>query len=126
MPRLRLRQLAKARDAAGGRPTDDACARAGAGDLAASNAAGHFRLTLLVGGERPHGDAEPYAESTWEVDGAGDSSIQGYATSMSVNKGQTISFKIKSTTSNYHIDILRESCDRNCLRAAVANLRDRF
>ena len=26
---------------------------------------------------------------------------------MSVNKGQTISFKIKSSTSNYHIDILR-------------------
>jgi hypothetical protein len=47
------------------------------------------------------------APSTWEVDGAGDSSIQGYATSMSVNKGQTISFKIKSSTSNYHIDILR-------------------
>ena len=47
------------------------------------------------------------AQSTWEVDGAGDSSIQGYATSMSVNKGQTISFKIKSSTSNYHIDILR-------------------
>ena len=45
--------------------------------------------------------------STWEVDGAGDSTIQGYATSMSVNKGQTISFKIKSSTSNYHIDILR-------------------
>ena len=47
------------------------------------------------------------AQSTWEVDGAGDSSIQGYATAMSVNKGQTISFKIKSSTSNYHIDILR-------------------
>ena len=47
------------------------------------------------------------AQSTWEVQGAGDSSIQGYATSMSVNKGQTISFKIKSSTSNYHIDILR-------------------
>ena len=46
-------------------------------------------------------------QSSWEVEGAGDSSIQGYATSMSVNKGQTISFKIKSATSNYHIDILR-------------------
>ncbi len=47
------------------------------------------------------------APSTWEIDGAGDPSIQGYATSMSVNKGQTISFKIKSATSNYRIDILR-------------------
>jgi hypothetical protein len=39
--------------------------------------------------------------------------IQGYATAMSVNKGQTISFKIKSSTSNYHIDILRWATTRN-------------
>jgi hypothetical protein len=45
--------------------------------------------------------------STWEIDGAGDPSIQGYATQMSVNKGDPISFKIKSQTSNYHIDVLR-------------------
>ena len=55
---------------------------------------------------REHAGRAP-PQSSWEVDGAGDSSIQGYATSMSVNKGQTISFKIKSSTSNYHIDILR-------------------
>src|SRR5262245_44500259 len=45
-------------------------------------------------------------ESVWEVDGSGDSTIQGFATSMSVNKGDPISFKIKSATSNYKIDIL--------------------
>jgi hypothetical protein len=45
--------------------------------------------------------------STWQIDGAGDENLQGYGTSMSVNKGETISFKIKSTTSAYHIDILR-------------------
>src|SRR5215207_2083312 len=45
--------------------------------------------------------------SNWQVDGAGDPSIQGFATSMSVNKGDTISFKIKSSSTNYHIDILR-------------------
>jgi hypothetical protein len=45
--------------------------------------------------------------TTWEVSGAGDATIQGFATSMSVNKGGTISFKIKSATPNYHIDILR-------------------
>jgi hypothetical protein len=45
--------------------------------------------------------------STWDVDGAGDSTIQGFATQMSVNKGTTISFKIKSATTNYTIDILR-------------------
>ena len=43
----------------------------------------------------------------WEVTGAGDSSIQGYATQFSVNAGQTISFKIKTPSTNYHIDILR-------------------
>jgi hypothetical protein len=47
------------------------------------------------------------APSTWEVDGAGSDTIQGFATSMSVNKGDTIGFKIKSTTTAYHIDILR-------------------
>ena len=45
--------------------------------------------------------------STWEVDGSGDPSIQGFATSMSVDKGEPISFKIKSATTSYHIDILR-------------------
>ena len=44
---------------------------------------------------------------TWDISGAGDMSIQGFATSMSVNRGSTISFKIKSETSNYRIDILR-------------------
>ena len=37
------------------------------------------------------------APSVWQVTGAGDSTIQGYATSMSVNKGGTIRFKIKTT-----------------------------
>jgi hypothetical protein len=45
--------------------------------------------------------------SDWQVQGAGDSSIQGYATSMSVNVGQTESFKIDTSASSYHIDILR-------------------
>src|SRR6516164_2389884 len=45
--------------------------------------------------------------SDWQVSGAGDSTIQGFATSMSVNVGQTESFKISTTASSYHIDILR-------------------
>jgi hypothetical protein len=45
--------------------------------------------------------------SSWQVTGAGDSSIQGYATSMSVNKGETIRFKVKTSVSSYHIDIYR-------------------
>jgi hypothetical protein len=47
------------------------------------------------------------APSDWEVSGAGDSTIQGYATSMSVNVGQTETFKINTPSTNYHIDILR-------------------
>jgi hypothetical protein len=47
------------------------------------------------------------APSSWQIDGNGDQSIQGYATSMSVNKGQTIRFKIKTTASAYHIDVFR-------------------
>ena len=45
--------------------------------------------------------------SKWQINGAGDRSIQGFATSMSVAKGAPITFKIKSATSNYRIDIYR-------------------
>jgi hypothetical protein len=45
--------------------------------------------------------------SVWEVDGVGDPTIQGYATSMSVNVGGTINFKIDTPSSKYHIDIYR-------------------
>ena len=47
------------------------------------------------------------APSDWQINGAGDSTIQGFATSMSVNVGQTESFKIKTPSTKYHIDILR-------------------
>jgi len=43
----------------------------------------------------------------WEVQGAGDSSIQGFVTSFSTNVGQTVSFKIDTPSTSYHIDILR-------------------
>jgi hypothetical protein len=46
------------------------------------------------------------ATSDWQVVGAGDPSMQGFATSMSVDAGQTESFKVTSGSS-YHIDILR-------------------
>src|SRR5207245_3023957 len=47
-------------------------------------------------------------ENTWQVSGAGDSSIQGFATNISVNHGQTVSFKINDTANKaYHIDIYR-------------------
>ena len=45
--------------------------------------------------------------SDWQVSGAGDSTIQGYATQAGVNVGQTVSFKIDTPSTAYHIDILR-------------------
>jgi hypothetical protein len=47
------------------------------------------------------------APSDWQVRGAGDPTIQGFATSLSVNAGQKISFKINTPASSNHIDILR-------------------
>ena len=45
--------------------------------------------------------------ASWQVEKIGDPSIQGYATQMSVNPGETETFKIKTPSSAYHIDILR-------------------
>ncbi|MEW1954755.1 DUF4082 domain-containing protein [Terrabacter sp. NPDC080008] len=47
------------------------------------------------------------APSKWQVSGAGDSTIQGFATSMSVNVGETVTFKVSTPATSYHIDILR-------------------
>jgi hypothetical protein len=46
-------------------------------------------------------------ESDWQTQNNGDPTIQGFATQMSVNVGQTVSFKIKTDAAAYHIDILR-------------------
>src|SRR5262245_17474775 len=43
----------------------------------------------------------------WDITGSGDASIQGFATDISVNRGSTISFKVKTTASNYRLDIYR-------------------
>ncbi len=47
----------------------------------------------------------PWTE--WDVSGAGDPSIQGFATSISVNKGETIRFKVDTPATAYRIDIYR-------------------
>jgi hypothetical protein len=47
-------------------------------------------------------------KSTWDVSGAGDQTIQGFATDISVNKGQTVHFKIEtSPAASYTITIYR-------------------
>jgi hypothetical protein len=43
----------------------------------------------------------------WEIDGIGDESIQGFATQISVNPGETEQFKINTNASKYNLRILR-------------------
>ncbi|MDQ1535508.1 MAG: large repetitive protein, partial [Actinomycetota bacterium] len=45
--------------------------------------------------------------SEWDVSGAGDSSIQGFATQFSVNVGATVRFKVDTDAAAYAIDIYR-------------------
>src|SRR5258708_31652405 len=45
--------------------------------------------------------------SIWDVSGAGDTSIQGFATDISVNVGGTIFFKINTSSTNYSLSIYR-------------------
>ena len=61
--------------------------------------------------------------SDWQVNGIGDSTIQGFATSMSVNAGQTENFKISTPSTSYHIDILRVGYYQgNGARKVVSNM----
>ncbi len=43
----------------------------------------------------------------WDVSGAGDLSIQGYVADISVNRGQTVQFKIDTDATAYRLDIYR-------------------
>ena len=43
----------------------------------------------------------------WDIDGAGDDSIQGYGADISVNLGGRIDFKVKSDANAYTVDIYR-------------------
>jgi len=45
--------------------------------------------------------------STWDVSGSGSSTIQGFATEMSVNLGETQRFKVSTTATSYRLDIYR-------------------
>ncbi|TGD95707.1 DUF4082 domain-containing protein [Methylobacterium nonmethylotrophicum] len=45
--------------------------------------------------------------SEWNLNGAGDSNIEGFATDISTNVGNTVNFKINTNSTNYRIDIYR-------------------
>src|SRR3954453_16328997 len=46
-------------------------------------------------------------QSEWDISGAGDDTIQGFATQISVIPGQTQQFKVDTTASAFSIDIYR-------------------
>ncbi|NLS04837.1 DUF4082 domain-containing protein [Rhizobium sp. P32RR-XVIII] len=76
-----------------------AARRATAQELAAAAAADN----LIVLENQKQGNPE----SEWGIDGAGSSNIEGFATDISVDNGQTVSFKINTNSTNYRIDIYR-------------------
>ncbi len=43
----------------------------------------------------------------WDISGAGDTTIQGFSTDISVNVGSTIGFKVKTPAPSYRLDIYR-------------------
>ena len=43
----------------------------------------------------------------WDVAGAGSANIQGFATNISVNRGETVRFKVSTNSNNYRLDIYR-------------------
>jgi hypothetical protein len=45
--------------------------------------------------------------SEWDISGAGSGTIQGYATQISVNHGETVLFKVDTVASDYRLDIYR-------------------
>src|SRR5262245_65530431 len=45
--------------------------------------------------------------SQWDLSALGSTSLQGFATDISVNHGSTVNFKIQSGTNNWRIDIYR-------------------
>ncbi|MBL0334034.1 MAG: DUF4082 domain-containing protein [Chitinophagaceae bacterium] len=64
------------------------------------------------------------AASVWDVSGAGDLSIQGYATEFSINTGETVDFKIdvKAPATGYTIQIYRLGYYNNTGARLIADL----
>ena len=62
-------------------------------------------------------------ESEWDVSGSGDPNIQGFATDISLEQGQTVQFKINSVTSLYRLDIYRMGWYQGSGARRVATVR---
>jgi len=59
----------------------------------------------------------------WDINGSGDRRIQGFATDISVNLGETISFKIESDSPAYRIDMYRLGYYRGMGARLVATVK---
>ena len=46
-------------------------------------------------------------DAGWDISGSGDTSIQGFATNISINAGGTVLFKVKTDATSYRLDIYR-------------------
>ncbi|MCU1518999.1 MAG: hypothetical protein JWQ75_3720, partial [Pseudarthrobacter sp.] len=60
--------------------------------------------------------------SEWDISGAGDADIQGFATEISVNAGQPIRFKVDTSAANYTIGIYRTGWYQGLGARKIANV----
>ena len=60
--------------------------------------------------------------SVWDISGAGDTTIQGFGTDISVNVGGTIGFKVKTPASTYTIAIYRTGYYQGLGARFIANV----
>ena len=65
-------------------------------------ATAHAQNAIVTENQRPGAPA-----SQWDVAGAGDASIQGFATDISYNRGEIARFKIKTNANAYAVSIYR-------------------
>lgn len=88
----------------------------GVKDLAGNPMVNDFTWSFTTGADPCSNAPNPIAaenclpgnpQSEWDVTAAGDPSIQGFATDISVNRGSTVSFKIKTDAAAYRLDIYR-------------------
>jgi hypothetical protein len=85
-----------------------------AGNALAANATWSFTTAAVTGACASPANAvvaenclPGHPASEWDVSGAGDASIQGYATQISVNRGTTVQFKVDTNAAAYRFDIYR-------------------
>jgi hypothetical protein len=61
--------------------------------------------------------------SEWDINGYGDPSIQGFSTDMSVNPGETVTFKVKTDATAYRVDVYRLGYYRGLGARLVATVK---